>query len=1182
MKKVGRFFTHPIVISLIGLVLISLLIWFAGPLFKFGSANVAPLGGAVARLVTIMVALVLWGLNNVRIQLRNNKNNESLVVDLQKNNPNVQQGVMSDQASEEIAQINQRFAQALDTLKKLKFKGKGKNKALYELPWYIIVGPPGSGKTTALVNSGLDFPLAEQFGKGSLQGVGGTRNCDWWFTNDAVLIDTAGRYTTQDSHRVVDSTAWEGFLDLLKRNRRRRPINGAIVAISLHDLLLQTEEERIQHAKTIRMRLDELMNKLEIRFPIYLLFTKSDLVSGFSEFFEDLGKDEREQVWGISLPNAPKHSQSPDFDFLQDELGQLIRRLYNRVLWRMHGERDAKRSAAIHGFPQQMENLKTIVESFARQTFVQNRFQFQPYLRGVYFSSGTQDGTPIDRLMTSVAANFGFSREVAQQASQRGKSFFMARLFRDIIFPEAGLVGVNMRYEKIIRWTQAATYIGLALVTVIVVLVWSGSVARNKMYISEVQSYVTQYRDEEKRISLLSSDIQTASIKTVLPGLNALAKASTVYTQANHPWLSGMGLYDSRVDAEAKRAYSEKLKTVFLPKLLQTLESVLRQGESQGDLYNTFQIYMMFNKLDHMDKAAVNTWFEAYWNNSLRDNVAHREEVQHHFNALFERELQASTLNQEVVTQTRAVLLRIPAAQRVYSRIKSSSEYNKPVDMLNFYSESVRSTFKMDERTRRALMIPVLYTIQGYKNVDLSAGSPLIAALTNERWMMSDGDDKNVDFDLQDPKEISEQVKAFYFADYIRIWSDVYNSLDIANFSNTRELADVLVNLVDPVYSPILSILQVGKTNTLLTPVVPDALAEKAKLIAGEQAVNYLASAVEGTLVDKRFQELNALSADSARAPAPINGTIQKLAELKDYVQEISMAPDPAKKSFEIAKARAESGAPDPVTALRGYAKTTPEPIQRWLVSLSNQVAQSLGQSGHQFVNAAWRAQVCTPFKQALAGRYPLNRASNDEVALLDFITFFKPQGTIDAFVKEYLQSFLDARGNLSSNQNTGFSSSAINEIQKAINIRNTYFREKADVPSISLELRPITMNETDARFTLDLGDQKLTYSHGPKFWNPVTWQGDKDSKRIRIIFEDLQDSSFDKIYSGPWAWFHLMDDADIKSTNQTNNYLITFSVVGARDSKATHKIVYEGKASSINNPFKNDLLSSFRCPESL
>ena len=101
------------------------------------------------------------------------------------------------------------------------------------LPWYVIIGPPGSGKTTALVNSGLHFPLAAQLGAGAVRGVGGTRNCDWWFTDQAVLLDTAGRYTTQDSNSTVDKAAWLGFLDLLKKQRSRRPIDGAFIAISL-------------------------------------------------------------------------------------------------------------------------------------------------------------------------------------------------------------------------------------------------------------------------------------------------------------------------------------------------------------------------------------------------------------------------------------------------------------------------------------------------------------------------------------------------------------------------------------------------------------------------------------------------------------------------------------------------------------------------------------------------------------------------------------------------------------------------------------------------------------------------------------------------------------------------------------------------------------------------------------
>ena len=56
----------------------------------------------------------------------------------------------------------------------------------------MIIGPPGAGKATVSVNSGLNFPLAQKFGKEALRGVGGTRSCNWWFTDQAVLLVRPG------------------------------------------------------------------------------------------------------------------------------------------------------------------------------------------------------------------------------------------------------------------------------------------------------------------------------------------------------------------------------------------------------------------------------------------------------------------------------------------------------------------------------------------------------------------------------------------------------------------------------------------------------------------------------------------------------------------------------------------------------------------------------------------------------------------------------------------------------------------------------------------------------------------------------------------------------------------------------------------------------------------------------
>jgi type VI secretion system protein ImpL len=138
----------------------------------------------------------------------------------------------------------------------------------------------------------------------ALKGVGGTRNCDWWFTDEAVLLDTAGRYTTQDSEQKVDASAWLGFLELLKRQRPRSPLNGAIITVSVSDLLGQSEVERARYESTVRTRVQELYSKLGVAFPLYVLVTKIDLLAGANEFFADLGAEERGQVWGITFPLA--------------------------------------------------------------------------------------------------------------------------------------------------------------------------------------------------------------------------------------------------------------------------------------------------------------------------------------------------------------------------------------------------------------------------------------------------------------------------------------------------------------------------------------------------------------------------------------------------------------------------------------------------------------------------------------------------------------------------------------------------------------------------------------------------------------------------------------------------------------------------------------------------------------
>ncbi|MGB7988315.1 MAG: type VI secretion system membrane subunit TssM, partial [Candidatus Methylophosphatis roskildensis] len=319
-RRIFRFLFHPLLLVIIGLLAAALIIWFVGPLIAI--ADYRPLESETVRWVLIGIMVLAWLIKRAWSWFNARRANAQLVDGL------VQQAAAAPPpgptaSQEEVAALKQRFEEAVAVLKKVRLSAAGKRPGfadmvslsgrqfLYQLPWYIFIGAPGSGKTTALINSGLQFPLAEKFGTASIKGVGGTRNCDWWFTDEAVLLDTAGRYTTQESDREVDSAAWQGFLELLKKSRPRRPINGVMLTVSVSDLLQQSPQERETHAAAVRARLQELHEHLQIRFPIYVLVTKSDLLAGFMEFFGELGKDDRAQVWGTTFAYSEDIKAAP-------------------------------------------------------------------------------------------------------------------------------------------------------------------------------------------------------------------------------------------------------------------------------------------------------------------------------------------------------------------------------------------------------------------------------------------------------------------------------------------------------------------------------------------------------------------------------------------------------------------------------------------------------------------------------------------------------------------------------------------------------------------------------------------------------------------------------------------------------------------------------------------------------
>ncbi len=326
--------------------------------------------------------------------------------------------------------------------------------SIYSLPWYLLIGEPQSGKSTTLKNSGLEFPV----GADALSGSGGTRNCDWWFSNEAVILDTAGRFTFQEES-APDQQEWSTFLKLLRRHRKYCPINGAIVVIPATSLVEDPADEQERKAKNIRQKMLHLQKVLEIRFPIFILITKADRILGFTEFFSKLDPVDQRQLFGWSNPGAPEEGW--DLKAFSGVFDEIVDRAHKQRVRFLKDEENVQLADKLFVFPEELEALKEPLANYFQTLFATSRYE-EPFLfRGFYLTSGVQQGRPIARACRDLLrVQVGDPQAVLEDLEQvfhKSRAFFIRDFYEKKLFPEQGLVArtrAAMKKDQKYRWVM--------------------------------------------------------------------------------------------------------------------------------------------------------------------------------------------------------------------------------------------------------------------------------------------------------------------------------------------------------------------------------------------------------------------------------------------------------------------------------------------------------------------------------------------------------------------------------------------------------------------------------------------------------------------------------------------------------------------------------------------------------
>lgn len=380
---------------------------------------------------------------------------------------------------EAIDEIRENMTDALETLKRA---GHGRN-AVYELPWFLVMGRPSAGKTEAIKRSGLRLPVKKDW----VKGVGGTHTSQFFFTNEMIFLDTPGKWVQEGATPELKKY-WGTLTKLLRKNRGRRPLDGLIIVVPADDLLKLDRRDLADEAANIREIVDLLQDELRFRFPVYLLVSKSDLVSGFVDYFWGIPIQRRDEIlgWSNEDPNDTSVGRLIDQGF-----AKMRRRLHDYGLEVLSKSARRSRNRRLFFFDEEFEGAREPLKEFAEQLLHEDPSTQTPVFRGFYFTSAMPgEGAPISRAMEDLGRHLNLSlgssdstpEEEEAVADKETRSFFLLELLRELMVGDDGLVARSrFHWLKQRRKTAFGTFLpaGLAVLFVVlsaISLIWNRSV----------------------------------------------------------------------------------------------------------------------------------------------------------------------------------------------------------------------------------------------------------------------------------------------------------------------------------------------------------------------------------------------------------------------------------------------------------------------------------------------------------------------------------------------------------------------------------------------------------------------------------------------------------------------------------------------------------------------------------
>jgi type VI secretion system protein ImpL len=986
------------------------------------------------------------------------------------------------------------------------------------LPVFLVLGEPGSTKTSIVLHSGLDPELLA--GQVMVNNdVVPTRSANLWFSRRTLFVEAGGTLP-------ADPSKWK---KLVKRLQPRASVVGrgeqapraAIVCFDAENFTRSgAQEAAASSARTLRARLGEVSQSLGINLPVYVLFTRMDRLPFFLEYVRNLSEQEGGQVLGVTLPMLKGQSEGvyaeQETARLAGSFEALYRSLADARIEFLARETDESKLPPAYEFPREFRKIRPVLVQFLVDLCRPSQLTVGPFLRGFYFTGVrpviVNEAAPVAAAAQGQAAHelggatgiFGMS-PAAHPAAQRQAPVvstrkvpqwvFLTQLFSGVMLADSTALGASGASTRTSTGRRILFLAGASLALLLTVFL-TVSFFKNRGLEKQVQTAAQAI----SAAPIAGGDLAPLDQLQKLENLRVALDRLGSYRRVGSPFTYHFGLYTGdTLYPEARRIYFARFRQLLLGQTqaadLQFLQTLpLKPGPDYNPTYEALKAYLITTtNPEKSTRAFLTPVLMRWWTNGRTADQARATLAQKQFDFYADELREGNPYGNAVdtggVARGRVYLSQFAGIDRVYAfMLAEANKANPPINFHRQFPEASKVVLDPYE-------VPGAFSKGGWAFMkDAIAHADRYFA--GEEWVLG-----KQNTGALDAAGLAQAIRARYYADFTNEWRKYIRAGSVVRYTGIPDAAQKL-GITAGAQSPLLALMCLASENT----------------------------AVDEPAVAGPFQPVQAVVPPGclSRYTGPSNqnymGSLLTLqASIEALAGQGQATPDNAAAAPTLANAQQAKVVTRQVAQTFRSDSDMGAPVQKLLEDPITWAEGVLRGVGPAILNAKGAA-MCKQISPIL-NKYPFKPEAQAQATLQEVNLIYHPkEGVIWQLYDSSLSKIVTRQGEPIPGAAVTITPAFRGFLGRSAAFTDAAYAGAAADPKLTYSVKPALGTDTD-RIKITIDGQSAEFSGTPAAKNFV-WPGSPQGVQLTVRVKGGTEYIYPS-YDGLWSVFQFVGDAD-------------------------------------------------------